>query len=144
MYQLKVLFALNILLLIGCNRQTSADEKSENISDNRDEKKTIVPEITVDDPFKDQPYPSCTIIRKLEVTSYAPEKNIDESDMEKYPPKYCLLDICLHDDTNSTGIINIGDETVTVTTYYQLIKVFETEEEAKSYAEKYKITDTEF
>ena len=38
-------------------------------------------------------------------------------------------------------IINLGDDDEVVTTSFELIKVFETEAEAKSYAEQYKIVD---
>ena len=38
-------------------------------------------------------------------------------------------------------IINLGDDDEVVTTSFELIKVFESEAEAKSYAEQYKIVD---
>lgn len=121
----------------SCNRNTSGNEEKTTAH----EQKKIEPEITPDDPFRNQPNNFCTIIRKLEVTYYDPA--IQTDDPSSYPQKYCLLDVCLDDPDNSSGILNIGDSIDMMNTYYQLIKVFDSKEEARAYAEKYQIKDNE-
>lgn len=125
----------------SCNRKT-ADTGNNNENLTGIESKTIIPEITAEEPFKNQPNELCTVIRRLDIGYYDPEKNVE--DVTQYPEKYCLLDICLDDESNYSGIVNIGDSIEPVNTIFQLIKVFDTDEEAKAYAEKYQVKDVKF
>lgn len=113
----------------SCNRQTNSKEEPNNMI------REIIPEITTEEPFKNQPNELCTIIRKLNSEIYAPEEQTT------LPPKYCLLDICLENNANSNGVINIGDSTEQVNTYFQLIKIFNTEEEMLNYVSEHGIKD---
>ncbi len=122
-------------ILLSCNRKTNTDNAVVV------EKKEIINEITDDDPFKDQPNELCTIIRKLNVTHYDPAKEVDYNNLSSYPEKYCLLDICLEETSNSAGTLNIGDESQPVTVSYQLIKIFNSVEKAQEYASKHQIKD---
>ena len=129
------------LVFISCNRNTSDSENEEEtisnnnvILDNSDPSN-----ITESEPFRNQPNEFCTIIRKLEVEYYAPGKKLDEN--KSYPDKYCLLDVCLDNINNDALIINLGDSTEIANATYAIIKVFESEEETRSYEQKYAIKD---
>jgi hypothetical protein len=122
----------------SCNRKTADTGNTEELLTGV-ESKQIIPEITADEPYKNQPNELCTVIRKLDISYYDPGKNVD--DVSEYPDKYCLLDICLDDGSNYSGIVNIGDSIEPINTIFQLIKVFETDEEAKMYAQKFGIKD---
>lgn len=140
----KSLGTIAILLTIvfySCDRNTSNqktetdyESKTGNSFTNSDPSN-----ITTEEPFKNQPNEFCTIIRKLEVELYAPEKKLDEN--ISYPKKYCLLDVCLDHIDNDALIVDLGDSTQTANATYALIKVFETFEETKAYEIKYGIKD---
>ncbi|MBC8045667.1 MAG: hypothetical protein H7Y00_02630 [Fimbriimonadaceae bacterium] len=135
-YFLAVIIAITFLFYnSSCNRQTATNEETTS----QTETKEMVPEITPDDPFKNQPNELCTIIRKLEITYYDPKKSVE--DPLQYPQKYCLIDICLDDPDNNSGIVNIGDSIEPINTIFQLVKVFDTEEEARAYSAKYGVKD---
>lgn len=133
-----VLVMSSIFFAASCNRKTADTQPAEETLSGI-ESKTIIPEISAEEPFKNQPNELCTVIRKLDIHYYAPEKNVE--DASAYPMKYCLLDICLDDESNYSGIVNLGDSVEAINTIYQLIKVFETDEEAKAYALQYGIKD---
>ncbi len=139
------IFILFVLLMgFGCGRKT-AEEKETTIDDNTTiEQPDIKDEtlITPEEPFKNQPNEFCTVIRKLDISYYAPGKQVE--DVNAFPQKYCLLDVCLDKVDPNGMIINLGDDDEVVTTSFELIKIFETENEAKVYAERYKIIDVKW
>lgn len=134
-----------VLLLSGfvffsCNRTISKTEKEEEEYSSGDFLDNSDPSnITESEPFRNQPNEFCTIIRKMEVELYAPEKKLDEN--KSYPKKYCLLDVCLDKITNDGLIINLGDSTQTANATYAIIKIFETVEETRAYENKFAIKD---
>ncbi len=134
-----IIFIIFISLFMyapACNQKSAENSSSESaIITNNENPKNITPEY----PFKNQPNEFCTIIRKLDISYYEPKKEIEN--ISDHPKKYCLLDVCLDEVTYNGLVINLGDSTETVTVNYSLIKVFETEDEAKNYADKYGIKD---
>lgn len=134
---------LSVSILIGCGRNTNSSANEEKTSTEEIEitQPVIKDEtlITPEEPFKNQPNEFCTVIRKLDASYYAQGQAIE--DVNAYPKKYCLLDVCLEIVNPNGMIINLGDDDEVVTTSFELIKVFETEAEAKSYVEQYKIVD---
>ena len=125
----------------SCNRTTSKDQ---NLQADM-ETETIQPAITdaglitPAEPFKNQPNKLCTVIRKLDISYYNPKKEVE--DVSQYPKKYCLLDVCLDGPSSNGNIVNLGGADEMVTSSYELIKVFNSYEETKSYVEKYLIED---
>ncbi len=138
-------FLLLILLLnfifFSCNRTNSNAKSDEEYSTNNDDisDNSDPSNITVSEPFRNQPNEFCTIIRKLEVEYYSPGKKLEEN--RSYPKKYCLLDVCLENITNDALIINLGDSTETANANYAIIKIFESEEETREYENKFAIKD---
>lgn len=134
---------LSVSILIGCGRNTNSSANEEKTSTEEIEitQPVIKDEtlITPEEPFKNQPNEFCTVIRKLDASYYAQGQAIE--DVNAFPKKYCLLDVCLEIVNPNGMIINLGDDDEVVTTSFELIKVFETEAEAKSYVEQYKIID---
>lgn len=134
---------LSASILFGCGRNTNSSTNEEKTSTEEIEitQPVIKDEtlITPEEPFKNQPNEFCTVIRKLDASYYAQGQAIE--DVNAFPKKYCLLDVCLEVVNPNGMIINLGDDDEVVTTSFELIKVFETEAEAKSYAEQYKIVD---
>ncbi|HMU70423.1 MAG TPA: hypothetical protein PKC38_10450 [Chitinophagales bacterium] len=148
MHQPKTLLILVPFLFasvfVSCNRTTgkeenNTDEATESTSTSRTKDPNI---ITVDDPFKNQPNVFCTVIRNLDISYYAPEKTVD--DVAAYPKKCCLLDVCLDQPGSSGMVVNLGDDTEIVTADFELIKVFDSADEARAYAEKHQIQDAIF
>jgi hypothetical protein len=138
-YVLPAVFVITVVFYAcSCNRKTAKTE-AEDTSARGIHATGITPEISADDPFRNQPNDLCTIIRRLDILYYDPEKNVD--DPSAYPEKYCLLDICLDDTSNYSGIVNIGDSIEPINTIFQLVKVFDSEDEARTYAAKYGIKD---
>lgn len=141
-----ILFIATITLF-GCGRKattetddtTSSTPTTETTNSNKEPRVKDETLITSDDPFKNQPNTFCTVIRKLDISYYAPEKQID--DVRAFPKKYCLLDVCLEKIDPNGMIINLGDENEVVTSSFELIKIFDTEAEARNYVAKYQITD---
>ncbi len=132
-----LLLSVFVLTIYGCNRSPSkpnSDNAPISVGNNNDPQN-----ITYDDPFKNQPTEFCTVIRKLEVNYYDPEKNAE--DLSEYPKKYCLLDVCIDNIDNSGLVINLGDSLQIANAVFSLIKVFESYEEAKAYELKYGIID---
>lgn len=136
--------ATSVMVLASCNRTTTPEKQgSDAISSEAITPGAIDPTvISAEEPFKNQPSEFCTVIRKLDISFYAPNKSVD--DVSAFPKKYCLLDICLEQPGSSGMVVNLGDETEIVTADFELIKVFESSDEAKAYAEKYKIIDAVF
>ena len=137
------LLILSVSILTSCGRNNNSSGKEENVKTDEIEitqpvikDKTL---ITPEEPFKNQPNEFCTVIRKLDASYYAQGQTIE--DVNAFPKKYCLLDVCLEIVNPNGMIINLGDDDEVVTTSFELIKVFETEAEAKNYAEQYKIVD---
>lgn len=143
--QLKSIYILllSVSVLASCGRTTSSSEKEENSTTAEiDITQPIIKDktlITPEEPFKNQPNEFCTVIRKLDASYYATGQTIE--DVNAFPKKYCLLDVCLEIVNPNGMVINLGDDDEVVTTSFELIKVFETEAEAKSYVEQYKIVD---
>ncbi len=130
------------ILLFSCNRNTGKEPKEEEVAIKTDPSNTTNADpnnITAEEPFKNQPNEFCTIIRKLDVSNYAPDLKIDENKI--YPKKYCLLDVCLEHITNSGLIINLGENNENAWATFAVIKVFESENDMLSYSEKYKVRD---
>lgn len=127
------------LCLQACNRNTSSPETATEEVNTEQPKITNVDLISPEDPFKNQPNALCTVIRKLDISYYAPEQNVD--DITAYPKKYCLLDVCLNGPSSNGNIVNLGGEDEIVTSSYELIKVFNSVDEVKAYVEKFKISD---
>lgn len=141
-----IIFIFSIFVMItiaGCGRKTAdeAELQNESVSIEQPEIKDATL-ITPEEPFKNQPNEFCTVIRKLAISYYAPNKQVE--DATAFPAKYCLLDICLEKIDPNAMIINLGDDDEVVTTSFELIKIFESELEAKGYAEKYKIIDVKW
>lgn len=138
-----LVFTALAFLAVGCNRNTGTDER-----DSSQDVEILQPAITdanlitPEDPFRNQPNEFCTVIRKLDISYYAPEKSVD--DVTAFPQKYCLLDVCLDGPSSNGNVVNLGEGNDVVTSSYELIKVFDSYEEAKAYAEKYKIVDVLF
>ncbi|MBK9457479.1 MAG: hypothetical protein IPO24_18820 [Bacteroidetes bacterium] len=133
----------SLVIISGCGRKTASDETTAPESVEIDQPEiNDATLITPEEPFKNQPNEFCTVIRKLDISYYAPNKEVE--DVTAYPSKYCLLDVCLEKINPNGMIINLGDENEVVTTSFELIKVFETEAEAKGYAERYKIIDVKW
>jgi hypothetical protein len=141
-----VVIVLSAVFIAACGRKTN-EQNNEAITTNNEveitqpviKDKTL---ITPEDPFKNQPNEFCTVIRKLDISYYAPEKEV--SDVTAYPEKYCLLDVCLEVTNPNSLSVNLGDGDEVVTTAYELIKVFESEGEAKAYAERWKVLDVKW
>ncbi len=141
----RVILFLIGLCLCACNRPTASERKSEI----PEEKKVIISNeinarITADNPFENQPNTFCTIIRRLEVSQYAPNLSEEELNASPHPPKYCLLDICLDADETSVHMINLGDTAEQIMTAYKVIALFPTPDSAKNYAARYNIIDVVF
>jgi len=136
-----LLMLLLCFVFFSCNRNTPNNEKEEEYSSNNNEilDNFDPSNITESEPFRNQPNEFCSIIRKLEVEYYAPGKKLEENKL--YPDKYCLLDVCLVNINNDALIINLGDSTEIANATYAIIKIFETEEETRSYEIKYAIKD---
>ncbi len=138
-----LVFTALAFLGVGCNRNTGTEER-----DSSQDVEILQPAITdanlitPEDPFRNQPNEFCTVIRKLDISYYAPEKSVD--DVTVFPQKYCLLDVCLDGPSSNGNVVNLGEGNDVVTSSYELIKVFDSYEEAKAYAEKYKIVDVLF
>ncbi len=131
-----ILFISLFMYAPACNQKSAENTNNESVvSTNNENPKNITPEV----PFKNQPNEFCTVIRKLDISYYEPKKEIEN--VSGHPKKYCLLDVCLDEISNNGLIINLGDSMETVTVNYSLIKVFETVDEAKTYADKYGIKD---
>jgi hypothetical protein len=131
------LTAATLILFLSCNRKTSEKNSDENsvISGNNYDDGNI----NYEDPFKNQSNEFCTVIRKLEVSYYDPDKDVE--DITTYPKKYCLLDVCIDKIDNEDMIINLGDTIQTAYAVFSLIKVFDNYEEAKAYEIRYGIKD---
>ncbi len=82
------------------------------------------------------------MIRKLDISYYSPSTITD--DASAFPKKYCLLDICLETIDPGAMTINIGEDGETVSTTFELIKIFDSYDEAKAYADKYQIQDVKW
>lgn len=137
------LISINIIILTGCGRNASNEEPKEldNVQITQPEIKDPTL-ITPTDPFKNQPNEFCTVIRKLDISYYDAKNQVE--DANKFPKKYCLLDVCLENVDPNGFIINLGDDDEVVTTAFELIKVFETTAETKAYVEQYKIVDVKW
>lgn len=131
-----------LIFLSACNRNTAKDANVEREVTIEQPKVMDANLITPEDPFKNQPNEFCTVIRKLDISYYAPNQEVE--DISQYPKKYCLLDVCLDGMSSNGNVINLGGEDEIVTSSYELIKVFDSYEEAKAYVEKYKIVDFEY
>ena len=136
-------------ILAACNRKTTADHgtKTENdtavardVFGNNDSPSNATP----DNPFKNQPNAMCTVIRRIDVSLYDPKTAHEASDLSQYPPKYCLLDVCLDEITNPDLSVNLGDSTENVNATFHCMKIFNDVQEARNYAMKYNIIDTVF
>ncbi len=123
----------------SCNRTTTADKNKETENSLRAEH--YYSTTTAENPFEYQPNEFCTVIRKIDVTRYAPEKEISENELRNFPPRYCLLDVCLDNDERSSLVVNLGDSSEQVMATFQIIKVFDTETEARDYASQHGIKD---
>jgi hypothetical protein len=137
---------LSAFFVAACGRKTNEQGNEENTTGNEVEitqpvikDKTL---ITPEDPFKNQPNEFCTVIRMLDISYYAPDKTVD--DVSAFPKKYCLLDVCLEVTNPNSLSVNLGEGDEVVTTAYELIKVFESEAEAKAYAGKFGIVDVKW
>ena len=133
---------LLILFISSCGRKTNDEPTS---IESIDIEQPILQDetlITPEEPFKNQPNEFCTVIRKLDISYYAPSKQVE--DVTQFPTKYCLLDVCLEKINPNGMVINLGDDNEVVTTSFELIKVFESELEAKGYAANYKIIDVKW
>lgn len=146
MYIRKNVLFLGVVMVVlggGCNRNTTTDAGGE-----ADEMEMVQPAITdanlitPEEPFKNQPNAFCTVIRKLDISYYAPEQTVE--DVSTFPKKYCLLDVCLDGPSSNDNVVNLGEGDDMVTSSYELIKVFDSYAEAKAYAEKFKIVDVLF
>ena len=141
-----IIFFFSIIVLAAissCGRKT-ADEGAPT-SDSVTIEQPVIKDatlITPEEPFKNQPNEFCTVIRKLDISYYAPNKQVE--DVTAFPSKYCLLDVCLETINPNGMVINLGDDNEVVTTSFELIKVFESELEAKGYAAQYKIIDVKW
>ncbi len=141
-----IIFFFSIIVLAtisSCGRKT-ADEAaptSDSVTIEQPEIRDATL-ITPEEPFKNQPNEFCTVIRKLDISYYAPNKQVE--DVTAFPSKYCLLDVCLETINPNGMVINLGDDNEVVTTSFELIKVFESELEAKGYAAQYKIIDVKW
>lgn len=139
----KIFFGLLILsTVVSCGRKTSDGPDVNGEPEIILSEATDTTSITAEDPFRNQPNELCTIIRKLDVSYYSPKTVVE--DISQYPKKYCLLDICLDKVDNADMTISLGEEGETVTTTFELIRIFEDEASAKIYAEKYKISDVKW
>ena len=126
-----------LVIIYSCNRKT-ADSNSEDNSVSSGNNYDAA-NITYEDPFKNQPTEFCTVIRKLTVNYYEPERNLE--DINAYPKKYCLLDVCIDKIDNQILVINLGDSIQSANAIFSLIKVFDSYEETKAYEIKYGIKD---
>lgn len=141
MYRTAILICL-IGLTFSCNRPTQQEPNSESVT----EEKIIISNdvqarITADAPFENQPNEFCTVIRKLEVSQYAPNLSEEELNASPHPPKYCLLDVCLDADETSVHQLNLGDETEQIMSAYKVISIFPDADSARNYTLRYKIVD---
>jgi len=135
-------FFIAMTVMISCGRKTS-DENTEPVEEittiNSTSDTTL---ITAEDPFKNQPNELCTVIRKLNINYYSPETVT--SDPDTFPKKYCLLDICLELVDPGAMTLDIGEEGEIVTTTCKVIKVFDSYEATKAYADKFGINDVKY
>lgn len=136
-----IIYSLAILLLASCGRKTSDTNETEEVVIETPIIKDTT-SITAEDPFRNQPNELCTMIRNLDISYYSPTTVTD--DASAFPKKYCLLDICLETIDPAAPTINIGEDGETVSTTFQLIKIFNSYDEAKAYADKYKIGDVKW
>lgn len=133
------IFLLSLMVSCGRNTGTATRESSvESAKPDLSDTSLITPE----QPFKNQPNEFCTVVRKLDASYYARDKNIE--DPSAYPKKYCLIDVCLEHVSMDDMTIDLGEDGESVTTVFKLIKVFDSYEEAKAYVEQYKIVDYKF
>lgn len=124
----------------GCNRKTSQENGSvQGGEDMAAYNNADTGNITAEDPFRNQPNPFCTVIRKLDINHYRPGQTVD--DPTDYPEKYCLLDVCLDHISNPSLVISLGDSSERVSVNYSLIKIFENTDSVRRYVAKYHIVD---
>lgn len=140
-FSLSVIALCAIVIFSGCNRNTGNDSRVDENVPVETIQPTIVDAqlITPEDPFKNQPNKFCTVIRKLDISYYAPNQEVE--DVLKYPKKYCLLDVCLDGPSSNDNVVNLGEADEIVTSSYELIKVFNSLEETKAYVKQYAIED---
>ena len=141
MKSILLISSLSLLLFNSCGRKTSDTNETEEVVIETPIIKDTT-SITAEDPFKNQPNELCTMIRNLDISYYSPTTVTD--DASAFPKKYCLLDICLETVDPGAPTINIGEDGETVSTTFQLIKIFNSYDEAKAYADKYKIGDVKW
>ena len=136
-----LIYIITVLLLASCGRNRSdSSETEEPEIENPIIKDTT--SITAEDPFRNQPNELCTMIRKLDISYYSPTTVTDAA--SAFPKKYCLLDICLETVDPAAMTINIGEDGETVSTTFQLIKIFNSYDDAKAYADEFKIQDVKW
>ncbi len=117
-------FSIVLSIAASCNRNNSGNGNSGAAAADNFSK------IDATAPFEGQPNNFCTVIRKVAASELGKEQDC-----------ICLLDVCLDEDETPVYSVNLGTAEEPVLAAYKLIKIFDSRQEALSYAAEYQIVD---